>query len=269
MSSLMTATTLKGPVWSFRTLPEIAVTRSEPARPVDARRRSRPERRWTGRATAITAALMGGNPQWTGGYFARRPALQRQHDYVTFGTPADLYLPKSYIVQRLVQGRPRTSTATAAPSTCCASAREATWSSAWKISSASTATCRCTTMTRPPASTPWASVRPSGIPRWHLVIATKDAAVGHKIYLDGELKNSDTNTNNDNYAVTRMICAWRPGLDQSPGRVLQRGDRRGPHLQQGPDRGRGQGLLAVNPLGGTRSAPGPRRDGGYPRRGSP
>jgi hypothetical protein len=47
---------------------------------------------------------------------------------------------------------------------------------------------------------------------WHMVAGTKDSAVGHKIYLDGELRNSDTNTNNDNYATSRMISlgarAW-------------------------------------------------------------
>ncbi|MCH7559369.1 MAG: LamG domain-containing protein [Planctomycetes bacterium] len=47
---------------------------------------------------------------------------------------------------------------------------------------------------------------------WHMVAGTKDSATGHKIYLDGELKNSDTNTNNDNHATSRMISlgarAW-------------------------------------------------------------
>ena len=47
---------------------------------------------------------------------------------------------------------------------------------------------------------------------WHMVAGTKDSATGHKIYLDGELKNSDTNTNDDNYATTRMVSigarAW-------------------------------------------------------------
>jgi len=47
---------------------------------------------------------------------------------------------------------------------------------------------------------------------WHMVAGTKDSATGHKIYLDGELKNSDTNTNNDNHATDRMISlgarAW-------------------------------------------------------------
>jgi hypothetical protein len=47
---------------------------------------------------------------------------------------------------------------------------------------------------------------------WHMVAGTKDSATGHKIYLDGELKNSDTNTNDDNYATSRMVSlgarAW-------------------------------------------------------------
>jgi hypothetical protein len=45
---------------------------------------------------------------------------------------------------------------------------------------------------------------------WHMVAGTKDST-GHKIYLDGELKNSDTNTNNDNYATTRMISIGAMG----------------------------------------------------------
>jgi len=45
---------------------------------------------------------------------------------------------------------------------------------------------------------------------WHMVAGTKDSA-GHKIYLDGELKNSDTNTNNDNYATTRMVSIGAMG----------------------------------------------------------
>jgi len=45
---------------------------------------------------------------------------------------------------------------------------------------------------------------------WHMVAGTKDAT-GHKIYLDGELKNSDTNTNDDNYATSRMISIGAMG----------------------------------------------------------
>jgi len=42
------------------------------------------------------------------------------------------------------------------------------------------------------------------------VTATRDAT-GHKIYLDGELRNSDTNTLNDNYNTTRMISIGARG----------------------------------------------------------
>jgi len=47
---------------------------------------------------------------------------------------------------------------------------------------------------------------------WHMVAGTKDST-GHKIYLDGELRNSDTNTNNDNFdgATTRMISIGAMG----------------------------------------------------------
>ena len=71
-----------------------------------------------------------------------------------------------------------------------------------------------------------------------MVTATKDAAVGHKIYLDGELKNSDTNLKNDLYATTRMISlgAVRGWTTTCSGHLLLQGrDRRGPHLQQAPD----------------------------------
>jgi hypothetical protein len=46
---------------------------------------------------------------------------------------------------------------------------------------------------------------------WHMVAGTKDSATGHQIYLDGELRNSDTNTNDDNYATTRMISIGAMG----------------------------------------------------------
>jgi len=46
---------------------------------------------------------------------------------------------------------------------------------------------------------------------WHMVAGTKDSATGHKIYLDGELKNSDTNTNDDNYNTSRMISIGAMG----------------------------------------------------------
>jgi len=46
---------------------------------------------------------------------------------------------------------------------------------------------------------------------WHMVAGTRDGN-GHKIYLDGALVNSDTNTNEDNFATDRMISigamAW-------------------------------------------------------------
>ncbi|HCO92588.1 MAG TPA: hypothetical protein DIU00_01335, partial [Phycisphaerales bacterium] len=45
---------------------------------------------------------------------------------------------------------------------------------------------------------------------WHMVAGTKDST-GHKIYLDGELKNSDTNTRDDNYNTTRMISIGAMG----------------------------------------------------------
>jgi hypothetical protein len=45
-----------------------------------------------------------------------------------------------------------------------------------------------------------------------MVAGTKDSASGHKIYLDGELRNSDFNTNDDNHETSRMISigarAW-------------------------------------------------------------
>jgi hypothetical protein len=60
---------------------------------------------------------------------------------------------------------------------------------------------------------------------WHMVVGTKDAAGGHKIYVDGVLKNSDTNTNNDNYATTRMISWARQrstNLRRVDGRICNR-----------------------------------------------
>ncbi len=48
---------------------------------------------------------------------------------------------------------------------------------------------------------------------WHVVTATKDSTIGHKIYLDGILKNSDSNTSDDNLASRNIsigAAAWIP-----------------------------------------------------------
>ena len=89
------------------------------------------------------------------------------------------------------------------------------------------------------------------------MVGTKDAA-GHKIYLDGELKNSDTNTNNDNYNITRMISlgarAWTSPQVAFFNGVLDEVRVYNRALTQDEVKG----LLNINPL--VASEPSPARD---------
>ncbi|HNS19454.1 MAG TPA: LamG domain-containing protein [Sedimentisphaerales bacterium] len=201
--------TQKGPVWSFRTVPEIPVAdesllawwkldEGSGNNVLD----------WSGHGHHGT---LGGNPQWVGGYAGGALSFDGQDDYVAFGTPADLYLPQtySYCVRFKVANNVFDNIGT--QYLLCIGSR-----SDLIIGVEDSVGLSGDLMLHYYDTTPafnavgvgqvvWSS------DNWHMVVATKDAT-GHKIYLDGELKNSDTNTNNDNYATTRIISlaarAW-------------------------------------------------------------
>ncbi len=201
--------TQKGPVWSFHTLPEIPVTdpnllawwtldEGVGSNVVD----------WSGHGHHGT---LGGTPQWVGGYAGGGLAFNGTTDYVNFGTPADLYLRQSYSYCAWFKvGKNIFGNSGAQYLLCIGSRSDLVLGVEDAVG------------VNGDLSLHYYDTAPGfhavGVGQviwrsddWHLVVATKDAA-GHKIYLDGELMNSDTNTNNDNYATTRMISlgarAW-------------------------------------------------------------
>ncbi len=201
--------TEKGPVWSFQTAPEIAVgdpnllawwklDEGAGKNVLD----------WSGHNHHGT---LGGSPQWVGGYAGSGLAFNGSTDYVNFGTPADLYLPRSYSYCAWFKVGKNLFGNSGAQYLLCIGSR-----SDLVLGVEDQVGVNGDLMLHYYDTAPgfhavgvgqvvWKS------DEWRLVVATKDAT-GHKIYLDGELKNSDTNANNNNYATTRMISlgakAW-------------------------------------------------------------
>jgi hypothetical protein len=210
------AGTLKGDVWSFRTAPAVAAagdpnllaswTLDEGAGTdvVD----------WSGHGHSGTLA---GGAQWTAGYGgAAGIAFNGANSYVNLGTPADLYLPRNYTyniwfkVGKNIYGNsgPQYLMCIGSRSDLIIGIEDSVGTdgdlSLKYYDAAPSSTFHAVGV----GQTVW------NADEWHMVTATKDAAVGHKIYLDGELKNSDTNLKNDLYATTRMISlgarGWTP-----------------------------------------------------------
>ena len=202
--------TLKGDVWTFRTLPTVAVTdpnllawwaldEGAGGMVTD----------WSGHGH--NGSLMGGT-QWTSGY-AGAAALRfdGSTSYVTLGTPSDLYLPKNYTYSVWFKAAKNIYANSGAQYLLCIGSRsDLVFGVEDSVGVNGDLSLHYYDTT--PGFKALGVGRTTWDSEWHIVTATKDAAVGHKIYLDGELKNSDTNTKNDNYAVTRAIClgarAW-------------------------------------------------------------
>jgi len=154
---------------------------------------------------------LGGNPQWVDGFFGGALAFNGSTDYVNFGTPADLYLPRSYTycawfkVGKSVFGN------SGAQYLLCDGSRSDLVLGVEDAVGVNGDLSLHYYDTAPGFHAVGVGQVIWHVDEWHLVVATKNAT-GHKIYLDGELKNSDTNVNNDNYATTRMISlgarAW-------------------------------------------------------------
>ncbi len=200
---------IKGDVWSFTVLHEIPIvdpnllalwTLDEAAggKVVD----------WSGHGNhgAIVRA------QWIDGYDGAALWFDGLDDYVNFRTPAALYLPDNYSycawfrVARTIHG------VSGSQYLLCMGSRSDLifgiqdsvgaegelslhyYDSAKKFSAVGT------------KQSDWLS------DSWHMVVATKEAGVGHKVYLDGDLVNADNNANKDLYATTRIISlgamAW-------------------------------------------------------------
>ncbi len=152
-----------------------------------------------------------GNPQWVEGQFGGALQFNGTSTYVDLGTPAALYLPKTYTyclwfkLWRNIAGNsgPQYLLCMGSRSDLIFGVEDAVGLNGdlmlhYYDTAPGFRALRV-------GQTVWAGEE------WHMVTATKDAA-GHKIYLDGELKNSDTNTRDDNYNTTRMIAiggrAW-------------------------------------------------------------
>jgi hypothetical protein len=202
-------TTVRGEIWTLQTTPEIQV--SDPnllawwkldegtgKNVLD----------WSGHGHH---GKLGGNPQWVGGYAGAALAFNGTTDYVNFGTPADLYLPKaySYCVWFKV-GRNIFGNGGAQYLLCNGSRSDLVFGVEDNVGVKGDLMLHYYD-TAPGFHALGVNQVVWDSDQWHLVVATKDAA-GHKIYLDGELKNSDTDTNNDNYNTARIISlgarAW-------------------------------------------------------------
>ncbi|MBN2133805.1 MAG: LamG domain-containing protein, partial [Sedimentisphaerales bacterium] len=206
-----TAQTHKGPIWSFTTLPDVPVTdesllawwtldEGEGATVVD----------WSGHGHHGT---LGGDAQWADGYFGSAMHFDGSGDYVDFGTPADLYLTQNYTytawfkVERNINGN-------SGPQylLCIGSRSDLVFGVEDAVGVDGDLSLHYYD-TAPGFHAVGVGQTAWSADEWHMVTGTRDGN-GHKVYLDGALVNSDTNTNADNFsgATTRMISlggrAW-------------------------------------------------------------
>jgi hypothetical protein len=199
-----------GKVWSFKTLSDIPVTdpdllgwwRLDRGYGISALD-------WSGHGHNGT--LVNG-PQWVDGYDGSALKFDGINDYVNLGTPSELYLPQNYTYTAWFKvGKDINGDSGPQYLLCIGSRSDLVFGVEDGVGTNGDLSLHYYD-TAPGfhavsvGQTVWSS------DQWHMVAGTKDSATGHKIYLDGQLKNSDTNTNNDNYATTRMISigarAW-------------------------------------------------------------
>jgi hypothetical protein len=202
-------TTHTGDVWSFTTRPEIPVTDPNLVGwwkldegmgniVLD----------WSGHDNHGTLA---NGPIWVEGNDGGALQFDGQNDYVNLGTPAELYIPDNYTYSAWFRvGEDINGDSDAQYILCIGSRSDLCFGIEDNVGIDGDLALHYYD-TAPGfhslgvGKTVWSSGD------WHMVAGTKDSATGHKIYLDGELRNSDTNTNNDNYATTRMISIGAMG----------------------------------------------------------
>jgi len=202
------AVTHTGDVWSFRTRPEIPVTdpnlvgwwkldEGMGGIVLD----------WSGHDNDGT--LVNG-PIWVEGNDGGALQFDGSNDYVNLGTPAELYIPDSYTYTAWFRvGEDINGDSDAQYLLCIGSRSDLVFGVEDNVGVDGDLALHYYD-TAPGfhslgvGKTVWSSGD------WHMVAGTKDST-GHKIYLDGELKNSDTNTNDDNYATTRMVSIGAMG----------------------------------------------------------
>ncbi|MBN2133313.1 MAG: LamG domain-containing protein, partial [Sedimentisphaerales bacterium] len=201
--------TNKGEVWSFTTLPEIPVTDESllawwtldegvGTNVVD----------WSGHGHHGT---LGDGARWADGYFGSAMYFDGSGDHVDFGTPQDLYLPQNYTYTAWFQvGRNISGNSGAQYLLCIGSRSDLIFGVEDGVGVDGDLMLHYYD-TAPGFHAVGVGKTTWSADEWHMVAGTRDET-GHSIYLDGELRNFDTNTNEDNYATTRIISlggrAW-------------------------------------------------------------
>jgi hypothetical protein len=202
--------THKGEVWSFTTRPEIPITDPNLLGwwkldegmgniALD----------WSGHEYHGTLT---NGPIWVEGYDIGALNFDGVNDYVNLGTPPELYIPNNYTYTAWFRvGRDINGNSDAQYILCIGSRSDLCFGVEDSVGiNGDLALHYYDTVpgfhSLGVGKTVWSA------DDWHMVAGTKDST-GHKIYLDGELRNSDTNTNDDNYAgaTTRMISIGAMG----------------------------------------------------------
>ncbi len=203
--------TRKGNVWSFTTAPDIVVSdpnllawwtldEGQGANVLD----------WSGHGHQ---GALAGDARWTDGYDLTGVQFDGAGDYVGFGTPADLHLPITYTYTAWFKpGRNIRGDSGQQYILCIGSRSDLVFGVEDSVGVNGDLSLHYYD-TQPSFHAVGVGQTSWRADEWHMVAGTKDAT-GHKIYLDGKLKNSDGNTNQDNFngAMTRMISlgaqAW-------------------------------------------------------------
>jgi len=201
--------TNKGEVWSFTTLPDIAVADESLLA------------WWTldeGMATNVVDwsghghhGTLTGDTQWQGGYAGGALYFDGRGDYVNLGTPEDLYLTQNYTYTAWFQvGQNIHGNSGAQYLLCIGSRSDLVFGVEDNVGVDGDLMLHYYDTEGGfhavgIGQTVWSA------DEWHMVAGTRDEN-GHNVYLDGELRNSDTNTNEDNFATDRIISlgarAW-------------------------------------------------------------
>jgi len=200
--------THKGDVWSLTTLPDIPVT--DPSLLAW----------WTLDEGAGTNVLdwsghehhgtLAGGAGWVDGYDLTAVQFDGRSDYVDFGTPADLYLPGAYTYTAWFKpGKDIREDSGAQYLLCIGSRSDLVFGVEDGVGVDGDLALHYYD-TAPGFHAIGVGKMSWHADEWHMVAGTKDAT-GHNIYLDGELRNSDFNVNDDNYATDRMISIGAMG----------------------------------------------------------
>jgi hypothetical protein len=203
-----TGGTVAGPVWSFSVRPIMEKTdpnlvawwKLDEAKSLFAADYSGNDRYGT----------LVGNPQWVDGYFDDGLKFNGTTDYVDFSTPAALYLPKAYTYSVWFKVAKDIAGNSGAQYLLCNGSRSDLVFGVEDAVGVNGDLSLHYYDTAPGFHAVGVGQTTWRADEWHMVTATKDAA-GHKIYLDGELKNSDNNTRDDNYNTTRLISIGARG----------------------------------------------------------